>query len=97
MLPLLIDGNPLSTVPMSTAKDLDAAVTSAKAAFAIWSKFPIKERVQVFFAINIYWKKSERARRTGTGEKMEKPTMKPLPKLKKVSSSQNSPVHYPNW
>ena len=44
-----IDGNHLSTVPMSTAKDLDAAVTSAKAAFIIWSKFPIKERVQVFF------------------------------------------------
>jgi len=44
-----IDGNHLSTVPMSTANDLDAAVTSARAAFGIWSKFPIKERVQVFF------------------------------------------------
>src|ERR1044072_88138 len=44
-----IDGSHLSTVPMSTAKDLDLAVTSAKAAFAVWSKFPIKERVQVFF------------------------------------------------
>ena len=44
-----VDGNLLSTVPMSTAKYLDAAVKSAKAAFLIWSKFPIKERVQVFF------------------------------------------------
>ena len=44
-----IDGSHLSTVPMSTAKDLDAAVASAKAAFATWSKSPIKERVQVFF------------------------------------------------
>src|SRR6476619_3860160 len=44
-----IDGSHLSVVPMSSAKDLNAAVTSAKAAFAIWSKFPIKERVQVFF------------------------------------------------
>src|ERR1043166_6654157 len=44
-----IDGNYLSIVPMSTARDLNAAVSSAKAAFAIWSKFPIKERVQVFF------------------------------------------------
>ncbi len=44
-----VDGNHLSTVPMSTAKDLDAAVTSAKASFVTWSKFPIKERVQVFF------------------------------------------------
>jgi malonate-semialdehyde dehydrogenase (acetylating)/methylmalonate-semialdehyde dehydrogenase len=44
-----IDGTSLSTVPMSTAKDLDNAVKSAKAAFPAWSKMPIKERVQVFF------------------------------------------------
>jgi malonate-semialdehyde dehydrogenase (acetylating)/methylmalonate-semialdehyde dehydrogenase len=44
-----LDGNFLSTVPMSTAKDLDAAVKAAKAAFPAWSKMPIKERVQVFF------------------------------------------------
>jgi malonate-semialdehyde dehydrogenase (acetylating)/methylmalonate-semialdehyde dehydrogenase len=44
-----VDGSQLSTVPMSNASDLDEAVTAAKAAFPIWSKFPIKERVQVFF------------------------------------------------
>ena len=44
-----VDGTKLSTVPMSSAKDLDAAVKSAKAAFAKWSKTPIKERVQIFF------------------------------------------------
>jgi malonate-semialdehyde dehydrogenase (acetylating)/methylmalonate-semialdehyde dehydrogenase len=44
-----VDGNLLSTVPMSASKDLDAAVTAAKAAFPGWSKTPIKERVQVFF------------------------------------------------
>src|SRR6266513_5490648 len=44
-----VDGNFLSTVPMSTARDLDAAVKAAKAAFPTWSKMPIKERVQVFF------------------------------------------------
>ncbi len=44
-----LDGNLLSTVPMSTSKDLDDAVKAAKAAFAGWSKTPIKERVQVFF------------------------------------------------
>jgi len=44
-----LDGNLLSTVPMSTAKDLDTAVKAAKAAFQTWSKTPIKERVQVFF------------------------------------------------
>jgi len=44
-----VDGQLLSTVPMSAAKDLDAAVTAAKKAFPAWSKTPIKERVQVFF------------------------------------------------
>jgi len=44
-----IDGNLLSKVPMSVAKDLDEAVKAAKAAFPGWSRTPIKERVQVFF------------------------------------------------
>src|SRR6185503_6280911 len=44
-----LDGNLLSTVPMSTPKDLDMAVKAAKVAFVKWSKTPIKERVQVFF------------------------------------------------
>src|SRR6186997_2986078 len=44
-----IDGNLLSKVPMSTAKDLDNAVKAAKTAFPAWSRTPIKERVQVFF------------------------------------------------
>src|SRR5882672_11461387 len=44
-----IDGTLLSTVPMSSAKELDDAVKAAKAAFPGWSRTPIKERVQVFF------------------------------------------------
>lgn len=44
-----LDGNHLSTVPMSGSKDLDDAVKAAEAAFPGWSKTPIKERVQVFF------------------------------------------------
>ncbi len=44
-----VDGALLSKVPMSSSKDLDAAVNAAKAAFPGWSKTPIKERVQVFF------------------------------------------------
>jgi malonate-semialdehyde dehydrogenase (acetylating)/methylmalonate-semialdehyde dehydrogenase len=44
-----LDGDLLSTVPMSAKEELDAAVSSAKAAFDGWSKQPIKERVQVFF------------------------------------------------
>ena len=43
------DGSQLSSVPMSTADELNAAVASAKAAFPAWSAAPIKERVQVFF------------------------------------------------
>src|SRR5437868_153011 len=44
-----IDGTLLSTVPLSSSKELDEAVIAAKAAFTKWSKTPIKERVQVFF------------------------------------------------
>lgn len=44
-----LNGALLSTVPMSEANDLDAAVQAAKAAFPAWSRTPIKERVQVFF------------------------------------------------
>src|SRR5687767_4481013 len=44
-----LDGNLLSTVPLSGAKDLNDAVAAAKKAFPSWSKTPIKDRVQVFF------------------------------------------------
>src|SRR6267378_1442410 len=44
-----LDGELLSTVPLSPAKDLDDVVKAAKSVFATWSKTPIKERVQVFF------------------------------------------------
>ena len=44
-----LDGSLLSTVPLSSASDLNQAVAAAKAAFPAWSKTPIKERVQVFF------------------------------------------------
>lgn len=44
-----LDGNLLSTVPLSSANDLNNAVVAAKKAFKSWSVTPIKERVQVFF------------------------------------------------
>lgn len=44
-----IDGSLLSTVPMSSAADLDLAVQAAKKAAKKWAATPIKERVQVFF------------------------------------------------
>ncbi|OQP52005.1 methylmalonate-semialdehyde dehydrogenase (acylating) [Niastella yeongjuensis] len=50
-LPIIspLDGTLLSTVPLSTPKDLDAAVRAAKIVFPAWSHTPIKERVQVLF------------------------------------------------
>jgi malonate-semialdehyde dehydrogenase (acetylating) / methylmalonate-semialdehyde dehydrogenase len=44
-----VDGNLLSTVPLSGQEELNQAVAAAKKAFPGWSKTPIKERVQVFF------------------------------------------------
>ncbi|MEI7724315.1 MAG: CoA-acylating methylmalonate-semialdehyde dehydrogenase [Bacteroidota bacterium] len=44
-----IDGTLLSKVPLSEAGDLDEAVIKAQQAFALWSKVPVKERVQVFY------------------------------------------------
>jgi malonate-semialdehyde dehydrogenase (acetylating)/methylmalonate-semialdehyde dehydrogenase len=44
-----LDGTLLSSVPISSAKELDDAVKAALDAFPVWSKTPIKERVQVFF------------------------------------------------
>jgi malonate-semialdehyde dehydrogenase (acetylating)/methylmalonate-semialdehyde dehydrogenase len=42
-------GTVISRVPLSSAREVDAAVASAQAAFPAWSALPIKERVQVFF------------------------------------------------
>ena len=44
-----LDGAVISTVPLSTAGDLDKAVKAAEAAFPAWSGTPIKERAQIFF------------------------------------------------
>ncbi len=44
-----LSGLKISTVPLSSASQLDEAVKSAKAAFPLWSAMPIKERVQVFY------------------------------------------------
>lgn len=44
-----LTGKVISTVPLSSAKQLDEAVQSAKAAFPAWSATPIKERVQIFY------------------------------------------------
>jgi malonate-semialdehyde dehydrogenase (acetylating)/methylmalonate-semialdehyde dehydrogenase len=44
-----LDGKVISTVPLSSANDLDEAVKAAQKVFAIWSATPIKERVQIFY------------------------------------------------
>jgi malonate-semialdehyde dehydrogenase (acetylating) / methylmalonate-semialdehyde dehydrogenase len=43
------EGNVISRVPLSSHREVDRAVESAKAAFLSWSSTPIKERVQVFY------------------------------------------------
>ena len=42
-------GSEIATVPLSSARDVDDAVRTARAAFPAWSSMPIKERAQVFF------------------------------------------------
>ena len=42
-------GEQISTVPLSSGSEVDAAVSAARAAFEGWSQLPIKERVQVFY------------------------------------------------
>lgn len=54
-----VDGNLLSTVPMSKSSDLNAAVSSAKEAFRTWGKTPIKERVQIFFRFKALLEKNK--------------------------------------
>lgn len=44
-----LDGNVISTVPLSDVEMLDTAVKAAKKAFKTWSNWTIKERVQVFY------------------------------------------------
>ena len=42
-------GKIISRVPLSGAREVDAAVTAARAAFPAWAGTPIKERVQVLY------------------------------------------------
>lgn len=44
-----LSGKIISTVPLSSANELDEAVKSAQAAFPAWSSIPVKERVQIFY------------------------------------------------
>ena len=44
-----LDGSVISTLPLSTTHDVDAAVQAAKRAFPAWSAMTFKERVQIFF------------------------------------------------
>ncbi|NNC51006.1 MAG: aldehyde dehydrogenase family protein, partial [Flaviramulus sp.] len=44
-----LDGSVISTIPLSTTQDVNAAVQAAKKAFPLWSEMTFKERVQIFF------------------------------------------------
>ncbi len=46
-----LDGSAISSVPLSGREVLDEAVAAAKEAYTEWSKWTIKERVQVFFKL----------------------------------------------
>jgi malonate-semialdehyde dehydrogenase (acetylating) / methylmalonate-semialdehyde dehydrogenase len=43
------EGRVISRVPLSSPREVDTAVASARAAFPAWAATPIKERVQVFY------------------------------------------------
>ena len=43
------NGEKISTVPLSSAGEVEAAVAAGQQAFPAWAELPIKERVQVFF------------------------------------------------
>lgn len=53
-----LNGKTISTVAISTSKDLNVAVNAAKKAFQIWSKIPIIERVKYFLRYNELLKKN---------------------------------------
>src|SRR5688572_19957182 len=42
-------GEVISRVPLSSAREVDAAVSGARAVFPAWAATPIKDRVQVFY------------------------------------------------
>ena len=44
-----LDGSRISSLPLSTDRDVDNAVKAAKKAFPAWSAMTFKERVQIFF------------------------------------------------
>ena len=50
-----LNGQLISTLPLSNAAALDAAVQAAKAAYPVWAATPIKERVQIFTATKRCW------------------------------------------
>jgi malonate-semialdehyde dehydrogenase (acetylating)/methylmalonate-semialdehyde dehydrogenase len=53
-----VDGALLAELPCSATADLDEVVAAARAAFQLWSKTPIKERVQVFYRYKLLLEKN---------------------------------------
>ncbi|REJ81912.1 MAG: methylmalonate-semialdehyde dehydrogenase (CoA acylating) [Bacteroidetes bacterium] len=54
-------GDVISSVPLSTNKELDQAVNAAWSAFPGWSAMPIKERVQIFYRYKTLMEKNLRS------------------------------------
>ncbi len=53
-----IDGNVISTLPLSTYDDVDQAVKAAQKAYKSWSSKTLKERVQIFFTYRMLLEKN---------------------------------------
>jgi delta 1-pyrroline-5-carboxylate dehydrogenase len=82
-----LDGSVISTVPLSTASDLDKAVKAAEAAFPAWSSTPVKERAQIFF----------RYRERSCTKRTARRWTRRRPRWRRASSSPSSHAACHNW
>ena len=65
------EGSVISRVPLSSRREVDRAVESARAAFPGWAGTPIKERVQVFYRYKALLEQNHR-RAGGAGHRGER-------------------------
>jgi malonate-semialdehyde dehydrogenase (acetylating)/methylmalonate-semialdehyde dehydrogenase len=62
-----LDGSVLSSVPLSTATEVDRAVQCASKAFSDWSSRTIKERAQIaLLSVTTFWTFCARTRHLGS-------------------------------
>ena len=91
-----VNGELLSTVPLSPEADLDAAVAAAKAAFKTWGTTPIKERVQVFFRYKYLLEKNLTELAALISEENGKTIDEAIAEVEKSIELLSLPAHYHN-